>query len=422
MLGELPKGAIDAMKRMMMVAATLFLLLSTLTFTGFVVVKGGTEEVGFTIKMSVTYYNNNEIESWIFTEDDRAISLFMNNTWQTVQLINHSYPIEETTVDEDYNPIAVLQFPESELRPGENISYTVTYSALSKPRDLPNINEEDSGTLEEIPEELKKNYTGKGDPWLVDDPELQDLAYDITKGETKVLTIVRNFITWIRANITYGIQDTPRYPNETYTERKGDCDDQAILFITLCRILKVPAYLQVGCIYIPTYFDDSEYWDDHVKSVLKRIGWHGWAMVYVPPWRWLPVDLTYLIGGYGDPLDAIKKGAVTSQTTLQYMNVSQMDYIASSRTYKNFLINNDFYIDSQDEMTQTLPEDPLRVIMEKHLPWILVTAIVVVGAVIAIIFLLIRKEKRLKETEFRFDSRSGSQQTLNKWMVPIQLT
>ena len=396
------EGAIEAVKRLMMVAATLFLLLSALAFNSPMVVKSKTNEASFIIKTSVTYYNNGT-ENWVFTDEDRAIGLFMNNTWQTVNLTYRSHPLE-LDVDDDGNPIAFLEFPKTEIEPGENMSYAVTYYALSKPRLLPDIREEDSRTLDDIPEELIERYCGESDPWLVDDSELQDLAYDITNGETKVLTIVKKFITWIRDNVRYDTQDTPRYPNETYTERKGDCDDQAILFITLCRILEIPSYLQIGCIYLPTHFDDSEYWNGHVKSVLKRIGWHGWAIVYVPPWRWLPVDLTYVIGGFGDPLNAIKKGAVTSQTTLQYMNISQTDYAASSRLYRDFLKNNHFYVYAQDEMTRMLPESPLHGIIEKLFPWILVTTIVVVAVIITTIFVWTRREKRLKETEFKHDS------------------
>jgi len=406
-LGELHKGAI-IVKRMIIVVSFLFLLLLTLTFTGFVVVKGETEEVGFIIKMNVTYCNNGT-ENWAFTEEDRAISLFMNNTWQTVQLINHSYSLENTTFDDDMNPMAVLQFPESQLNPGENISYTVTYDALSKPRLLPDIREENSSTLDDIPKELKKSYCGEGDTWLVNDPELQDLAQNIVGNETRVLTVVKNFVEWIRQNIDYPEQtnEVPLYPNETYARLQGDCDDQAILLITLCRIYKIPAYLQIGCIYNPNSFDDSKYWNDHVRSILKRIGWHGWAMVYVPPWGWLPVDLTYVLGGYTDPLDAIKRAAVTSRNTLQYMNVIQTDYVASSRRYRDFLENNYLYVYMHDEMMKASPTNHEEFTLERLFPWILVTTIVVVAVIIAGIFIRIRREKRLKETEFELNSGFG---------------
>jgi len=384
-----------------MVIFTFFLLLSTLAFNGFAVVKGETE-VGFTIKMSVTYFNNNETENWNFTEDDRAISLFMNNTWQTVQLINQSYPIENTTLDEDGNPIAILQFPESELKPGENISYTVTYYALSKPRLLPtNITEENSGTLNDIPEELKESYCGEGDAWLVNDTELQYLAQNIAENETKVLTVVKKFVEWIKQNINYPTQahEVPYYPNETLAGHQGDCDDQAILLITLCRICKIPAYLQVGCIYLPTYFDDSEYWNGNLRSVSKRVGWHGWAMAYIPPWGWLPVDLTYSLGGYGDPLNAIKTAAVTSKTTLQYMNISQMDYIAPALMERDFLKNNNFSVYTQDEMEETPPTNHEESILERLFPWILITATVVVTVTVVGIFMRKWKREKLKELD-----------------------
>jgi hypothetical protein len=394
------EGAIETVKRTMMVVSTLFLLLSTIPFNGFVIVKGETEEAGFIVKMSVTYHNNNETENWIFTEEDRAISLFMNNTWQTVQLINHSYPLENTTFDEDGNTFAILQFPNMELKPGENISYTVTYYALSKPRLLPNIKEEDSGTLEEIPEELKESYCGEGDSWLVKDPELRIAAQEIAENETKVLTLVKKFVEWIRQNIGYTVHEVPSYPNETYAERSGDCDDQAILFITLCRILRIPSYLQIGCIHMPTVpSTEDTYWEDHLTTSLKHIGWHGWTIVYIPPWGWLPVDLTYVLGGYDDPLNAIKKAAVTSQKTLQYMNISQMDYVASSRMYRDFLKNSDFYVYTQDEMMEAPPTNHGNDTLEKLFTWIPIIATVVVAVTAAGIFVYVWKRGKSKEIQ-----------------------
>ena len=395
------EGAIETVKRTIMVVSAFFLLLSTIPFDGFVIVKSETEEAGFIVKMSVTYHNNNETENWIFTEEDRAIGLFMNNTWQTVQLINHSYPLENTTFDEDGNPIAVLQFPESQLNLGENISYTVTYHALSKPRQFPDIKEENSSTLDDIPEELTKNYCGEDDIWLVNNPELQSLAQSIVGNETRVLTIVKNFVEWIRKKIDYPVQahEVPLYPNETYARLEGDCDDQAILFITLCRIYKIPAYLQIGCIYDPKSFDDSKYWSNHLRSILKRVGWHGWAMVCIPPWGWLPVDLTYVLGGYASPLDAIKRAAVTSRNTLQYMNVNQTDYVASSRRYRDFLENNDFYVYTEDEMMEAPPTNHGNDTLEKLFPWIPIVATVVVAVTVAGIFVYVWKTEKPKEIE-----------------------
>lgn len=149
--------------------------------------KGEVGGVNFIVRMTVTY-SNKGTKIWNFTKDDQSVSLFMNNTWQSVQLVNHSYPLKSDN-DTEGNPIAVLQFPKSELNPRENLNYTVTYQVLSKPRLLPSISEEESQTLNEIPNDLEEKYTKAEGPWLTNETELQDLAHSIAGNETKVLTI-----------------------------------------------------------------------------------------------------------------------------------------------------------------------------------------------------------------------------------------
>ena len=339
--------AIEAVKRAVAVTSILIVLLATTAFQNPLEVEGEKQGVSFVIQVTATLSNSgNGTKTWNLTAEDRTISLFMNNTWQTVQLINHSYTIEKTTVDEDGNPIAILQFPKTELEPGENVSYTVAYRALSKPRSLPNIVEEESLAVENISTILKDRYTGTEGPWLANNTELQNLAQNIAESETKVLTIIKRFIIWIRDNINYTAHGLlPYYPNETYAEREGDCDDQANLFITLCRIYRIPSFLQIGCIYLPTVRTNETFWEGHVTLVYERIGWHGWAVVYVPPWGWLPVDFTYVIGGLGNPLNAINQAAVVAfQEVIQYVNITKTDYLASYRRTKDLLQNNDFYI------------------------------------------------------------------------------
>ncbi len=378
------------MKKPIMAVFILIVLLATMACQGFMIVKGETQDIGFTIRMTVTYSNpSNGTRVWNFTEEDRTISLFMNNTWQTVYLISHSYPLETMKNDEDGNPIVALLFPKSELKPGENMSYTVAYYVVSKHRQLPSIVEEKSETIEDIPTSLSEIYCREEGPWLVYNPVLQELAYNIAKNETRVLTVIKKFVAWINQNITYAVHEVPMYPNETYVERSGDCDDKAVLFATLCRIYGIPAYVQIGCIYLPKRMPplSETSWEGHVTNVLKQIGWHGWAITYVPPWGWLPVDLTYVIGGLGDPLNAIKSGAVTFQETIQYMNVTRTDYVASSRGAREFLKNNDFYVYMEDEMIQDPSQRSLwEEILDKWLQWILIAMVAVAfgGALIYI--------------------------------------
>lgn len=385
-----------------------FLLLSALAFQSLTVVRGTAEEeeTEYYITSTVKYSNQgSKVWNFIEREEDRTIGLFMNNSWQTVYLENSTKLIETTGNDTEGNRVAVLQFPNTSLAPEENISYAVTYNVVSKPRTFSTINETASGGLEEIPVSLKEKYARAEGPWLVNDTELRSLAHNITGNESNVLTVVKNFVAWITQNIGYETHETPLYPNETATLRKGDCDDQAILLITLSRIVGIPAFLQIGAIYSSRLpLTNQSYWEDargraHVEVVQKRIGWHGWAIVYIPPWGWLPVDLTYVFGGVhtlrNNPLNAITNAAVTSQITVQYLNISQTDYVASSRESMRFLITNGFYVYMEDEMIEVAHQKDM---FGEGLEWVVPAVLLAAAAlVLSSSFVIATRWKRKEE-------------------------
>jgi transglutaminase-like putative cysteine protease len=53
----------------------------------------------------------------------------------------------------------------------------------------------------------------------------------------------------------------------------GDCGQEALLFMTLCRLNGIPARWQSGWNTFPTGKDI-----------------HDWCEIYVAPWGWMPVD------------------------------------------------------------------------------------------------------------------------------------
>jgi len=348
-------------KRMSTIPLIFLLLFLPLSTKSLVVVLGESGEINYSVKSTVTYINPLAgANIWNLTEEDRSISLFMNNSWQNVELKNISSPIEALESDTDGNYIAVLKLSKQQLSPGENFAFTAEYNVVSKLRAIPDISEEDSGTLDNIPLDFKENFTRAEGPWLTKNLTLIELAHETAGNETKVLTIIKNFVGWININIDYVAQEFPLYPNETLAAREGDCDDQANLLITLSRIMGIPARLQIGTIYKPEpELVEETYWDNHVQVAQRKIGWHGWAMVYVPPWGWLPVDLTYVNVGFADPADplnAVRYGAVLFQETIQYMNFSKTDYVAESRQAKSFILQNGFFIDLKDEMAEIKPD------------------------------------------------------------------
>ncbi|MEM2308869.1 MAG: transglutaminase-like domain-containing protein [Candidatus Bathyarchaeia archaeon] len=316
----------------------------------------------FTLTVRVVYENRDQKKTWNLTESDRSIALFMNNSWQTVYLVGTSHSIERFDHDPDGNPIAILNI-KGAIGPGESIGYNVTYCLIFKERGLPAISEGGSGSLEDISEDLKREYAGLMGIWQSNVSLLRDIATKIMGSETKVLSIVKKFVSWISENIDYYPFEIPQYPNETFSKGRGDCDDQANLLIAFCRSVGIPAYLQIGCIYIPQYSRSRSYWSGHLSIRQVRVGWHGWAMVYVPPWGWLPVDLTYVEERMlsENPLNSITFSAIIKHYTFQYMNITRTDYVAESRAAKSFLESHEFYVYEENEIAEASVEWPLPI-------------------------------------------------------------
>jgi len=312
-----------------------------------------TAEKAFNLTVKVTYENNDQEKMWNLTENDKIIGLFMNNSWQTVYLEKSSQTIKRLNHDADGNIVAILDVNREFIVFGEKISYNVTYRLIYRERSLPPISEEKSGTLSDIPEHLVREYCKPTSLWQSNVSALNETARSIMGSETKVLVILKNFIKWIAKNVKYNTSEVPKYPNETFYTGLGDCDDQANLLITFCRAVGIPAYLQLGCIYIERYNFSKIYWSGRLSIRQIRVGWHGWAVVYIPPWGWLPVDLTYVEGDLKvNPLNAITSSAIIKHYTFQYINITKTDYIAEIISMKRFLEMHKFYIYEEDEMEE----------------------------------------------------------------------
>jgi hypothetical protein len=340
------------MKKGLILIQILLLTFSTFTiFSPSTAKSANSQDIGFYIKSAATFVNEGT-GIWNLTREDQSWSCFMNDSWQTVCLIAHANPLETVEKDVDGNDLAVFQF-DSSLLPGENVSDYVVYHICSKPRSIPNLGYGESGTLSQIPADLQEEYCSGQGFWMTNDSQIRTRAFSIAGTETQVLMIVAKLVSWIWSNINYKSHDPTLYPNETLALHEGDCDEQAILLGTFCRVLGIPTYLQVGCVFIPG--DSSSSDSGRVHYVEEQIGWHGWAVVYIPPWGWLPVDLTYVMGSHLDPLNSIRTGAVTLQYTVQSSNVSEDDYLASDRAYEQLLEDNNFSLYAKDEMIQANP-------------------------------------------------------------------
>jgi transglutaminase-like putative cysteine protease len=117
-------------------------------------------------------------------------------------------------------------------------------------------------------------------PHIVFTPYLKSLAKEIVKEETNPLLKAQMIYDYITTHVNYSfvrsyflIDNISEYCAKNL---KGDCGLQALLFITLCRIVSVPARWQAGL-----YVSHND------------IGNHDWAEIYIAPFGWLPVDCSF---------------------------------------------------------------------------------------------------------------------------------
>ncbi len=165
---------------------------------------------------------------------------------------------------------------EEKLR--EDSVFRVRYSFVNTAKYVePNLEEGSDKSIDE--------YTGERYPHIVFTPYLKNLYKSIAKDETNKLKIARKIYDYITTNINYSyLRPYIAYdniPEYMATNLKGDCGFYALLFITLCRIGKIPAVWQSG-LYIS---------GDKALS-------HDWARFYVEPYGWLYADGSFGSAGY----------------------------------------------------------------------------------------------------------------------------
>ena len=278
-------------------------------------------------------------------KDDIAVLLFPNGVSQTVTVTSATPSLGPAYPDDDGNqqadPNMSLTIPAN-----GNVTYTVVYTISPTGLTNPQINASKAGTDADIPYGLVANYTATTETFWSNNTEIATLAKNITAGQTTVLGKLVALVTWFHANINYATHELPFYPNQTLTTKQGDCDDQSILLVSMLRSLGVPSYLEIGVV-INSGIDSSEtIWDGHLAIVEKGLGWHGWSMVYIPPWGWIPVDLTYTTET--DPLRIVQNAPEYTPVVVSAMKVSKQVYTTLSVQTRQRIVSSSIYVSSTE--------------------------------------------------------------------------
>ena len=288
------------------------------------------------------------------TREDVSIPLFMNTTWQTSKLeeIDQGYTV--LVIDSDGNQGAIVGINRL-LLPGQEESFTAKYTISSAEQEVPGFELDEAQGIEMIPENLIDEYTLSTETFPSEDPIFSELASEIVSDEETVLESVTSLVDYIMDNTTYCSFEVPQYPSKTLEDQLGDCDDQSILLITMCRSLDIPAYLQVGIYVHPAIDEEDTSWEGHLRNEADGVGWHGWAMIYIPPWGWVPVDLTLADSDNG--LELIRNAPEYGDNIIPVLNVSTQSYIGETLATRERIINSSIYVTVSDEAHEVYSAD-----------------------------------------------------------------
>ncbi len=218
----------------------------------------------------------------------QVTNIFTNSddTWQELR---DEYKSDIGIISKTQQPVRLLSNDVQTIRITYHIrSYSVEWA----------INKANSGYLDDIPGEYLKKYVDTptdGDQWLITNsdgqpqgidipgyqtpityriqpthPDIQHLAAEWTEGKSTVFEKVEAIYDKLDSDLEYltlATGEPPKNCLETWSQQTGGCDDQSILFISLCRAIGIPAWLVGGVLYDPFY----DVW----------VG-HGWAQCLIP--------------------------------------------------------------------------------------------------------------------------------------------
>ena len=186
-------------------------------------------------------------------------------------IISSSSPIKELADASSPIRSAYLEQPAQTGQPTIfQIDYSYTRSGVSFALDPAKVRPADLNDPE-----LKK-YTVEA-PHVVFTPAIMSLAHEAASGATNPLVQAQAYFDWITANVKYSFareySTLTNISDYCLSHRYGDCGQEALLFITLCRSQGIPARWQSGWDMFPDAHDI-----------------HDWAEIYLAPYGWVPVD------------------------------------------------------------------------------------------------------------------------------------
>jgi transglutaminase-like putative cysteine protease len=137
-------------------------------------------------------------------------------------------------------------------------------------------------------------------PHIVFTPAMREYSRKVVGTETNPYRIAQKLfvavdrIPWGGAREYSTISNISDYALHS---NHADCGQQTLLLMTLLRMNGIPTRWQSGWVFADTDYDNM----------------HDWAQLYLPPYGWVPMDVTFGVLQSGDPqIDGFYLGGLDS--------------------------------------------------------------------------------------------------------------
>ena len=235
--------------------------------------------------------------------------------------LEFSLPPTRTAADRWGQRCALFEIPAVPAGTRQVVSFHVN-ARISAIRYL--IFPEDTGTLDDIPADIRQAYTVDGSRYRIDTPHIRDTVRKIVGDERNPYWIARKVFNHLISTLEYEMVGGWDVPEVVLKRGTGSCSEYTFAFIALCRAAGLPARYQ-GSVVVrgdEASIDES---------------FHRWAEIYLPNYGWVPVDANK--GDARTPADQARGfGELANRFLITTRSGGDSEYLAwgynSSATYQ----------------------------------------------------------------------------------------
>lgn len=214
-------------------------------------------------KASFIKTNNNIVKVWLVQP--------LNSITQKIESFLVSPKPQASYKDTQGNKILYFEFKDQ-----KNINIQMDIKVILWKNKI-NLTKENL-SLFSVSTKLSQQYI-KSENFLEQTLAIKNLTKEITNKDDNILNNIQSIFDFIVKNFEYCYPVKQRGVKYLNLEQlKGDCGEYSSLFITMCRVLKVPTRNSTGFVIFPKQ---------------KKIIEHGWASVYLKSLDWLSFDTQY---------------------------------------------------------------------------------------------------------------------------------